>query len=262
MRSERNVRNEVYDAIVQEARPGDIVFMITIGFDFPKWQRVWRRWTGQDDNDASKWHTAVYSGCRKERRSAVYRPYIVHSAEKGSKHAGTTEEHISPSYYTCARNLTTVLEIIRMNELDADQRARIVDYARHKIGTPHDTRGWQRDFMTYVLGLPVVPRAGTISCHTLAFEAYGAVGVDFPHQTGTMPWFNPARWTGHPVGHSRDKVNLHFAYLRDHHFYNDSRFSVVLSVCRDKDHLSIVHHPEKYSWRHSDGASQPAIAHA
>src|SRR4051794_14984159 len=100
MCSEREMKRSIYEAINAAASPADVVFVITTGFTFSAWQKVWRSWMGHIESDSSKWHTALYSESKKERRGATRRPYVVHSAENGSRHTGTIEEHISPGYYT------------------------------------------------------------------------------------------------------------------------------------------------------------------
>jgi hypothetical protein len=88
-----------------------------------------------------------------------------------------------------------------------------------------------------------------VSCHGLIYAAYGSAGVHFPHRVATMPWFNPARWTGHPFGHPAEEVNVEYVYLRDHHIYNDDRFEVVLQVRRHNGEVVLSHRPGKYSWQ-------------
>ena len=128
MCSERSTKKAIYDAIREAAAPGDIVFIITSGLEFAWYQRVWRRWTGLPGSDSSKWHTALYCQSKKERHGATHRPYIVHSAEHGFRHTGTVEEHISPACYTSSGRTSTILEVASMRGLDAQRRAKIVEY--------------------------------------------------------------------------------------------------------------------------------------
>jgi hypothetical protein len=247
MLSQRGRTQFVNDAIIDVAQPGDLIFIISLGGDIGPLQTVWRRWVGLGQAGPSMWHTAIYSGHKKERNGASQRPYMIHSAEHGFRHTGTIEEHISPGYYTSSARSITILEVARMH-LDASQRARIVEYARTKIGTPHDPRGWTRDAGTYLFGLPVWNKPGVISCHALAYEAYGAAHVTFSHQVRTMPWFNAARWRGRPIGQSAGSVSLTSMYLRDHHLYNDDRLEIALRVHRQANEITIVPSPGKYSW--------------
>jgi hypothetical protein len=279
--SERQIKRTVYAAIADVAMPGDVIFIITVGHRFSRFQKIWRSWLGIDQS--SKWHTTIYTGMRKERNGSTFRPYIVHSAEQGFRHAGTIEEHITPGYYTSRGEPFTVLEILSHRGLDSSGRQKVVAYARSRIGTPHDGRGWQRDFLTYVFGLPAVADREKVSCHALAYEAYDAAGVGFAHQVGTMPWFNVARWRGRPLGQPPKTVDVNTVYLRDHHLYNDPRFEVVLSVSRMERELTLLRNPGKYSWldsgsgwaplhraepsgRHcavfGDGATEPHVRHS
>lgn len=246
--SERELKRIVYQAIGEVAAPGDLIFTVTLGHPLQFHQKVWRSWLGHADGDSAKWHTALFSGMRKEHGGATRRAYMIHSAEQGLKHVGTIEEHISPGYYTSRESFTTSLEVLSFRGLDPSRRSRIVDHARKLLGVPHDPRGWRRDFLTYTFGLPVVTLPHTVSCHALAYQAYEAAGITFAHQVATMPWFNVARWRGRPFGQPAGALDVDSVYLRDHHLYEDARFDVVLSISRHDGRLSILRNPGKYVW--------------
>jgi hypothetical protein len=253
--SNRQRKGDLYAAVVEAALPGDVVFFITepeSSKAFSLFSRVYRRWLGFAPEDATLWHTAIFTGAVKERRSRWVRPHIVHARTRG-----VVEEHLHTTFFTTppvapgclARTPRT--EFLRFPGLSDAQRAEIVRYCRAQLGKPFDDLGWRHDLPTYAFGLPSRRNdPSKVSCHGLAFDAYAYVGFTFPHDVTSVPWFNLARYLGHPLGHPRDRVNLHRLYLRDHHLYRDDRFECVLSISADPatGRLKVDACPGKYAW--------------
>ena len=128
--------------------------------------------------------------------------------------------------------------------------ASFVKYVQAQLGKPFAELGWRHDFLTYALGLsPRRLAPDRVSCHGLAFCAYKNVGFHFPHQLGNAPFFNLARYTGHPLGHPPNEVDLRRLYLRDHHLYRDPRFESILAISEDDETRQIIalQNPGKYS---------------
>ncbi len=242
-----------YEAIMEVARPGDIVFLISDAgrLKHNTWfHREYRRWLGFDALDTTFWHTSVYVGPRKESKGAAFRPYIVHAIPKG-----TVETYVPPEYFrnTVENEILqhNRLEIIQSTALEPAAREKIVAYCREKLGKPFDNdERWYRNIATLLLGIRSLPMdPGRVSCHGLAFEAYQLVGMRFAHQLAQAPnlW---GRMFGHPLGHPKDAVNLRSNYLRDHYLYRDARFSCAIAIADtgSDESLAITLNPPKYSW--------------
>jgi hypothetical protein len=254
--SNRRARGILYEAIGRCARPGDVLFFITESESPGRagWlSRRYRGWIGLDDSDHTVWHTALYAGVVKERGGSYLRPEMIHARQ-----GGVIEEHIPPSYYTNSLGERGVpertrLEVVSCPSIGPEQRESIVEYCRAQVGKPFDDRGWRQDLWTYAFGLRGAGRdPGSVSCHGLVYEAYDRVGVHFPHQLRATPAFNLGKHIGHPLGHPRDRVDLSFPYLRDHHLYRDDRFVCVLAIYQDRSshEMIVVEDPPKYSWDH------------
>jgi len=251
--SKRGILRMPYGAIMDKATIGDILFFISDTGLPPNTlrSRIYRKWLDFNSRDTSNWHTTIYVGTKKESKGAHHRPYIVHSDKKG-----TTEEFVPPSYFTNTdkgkkSSKKCRIEIVHNPDLSMEQRKRIVEYSRSQLGKPFDGDGWSLDFITYSLGLRSKHRdSERVSCHGLAYLAYGLIGLKFPHQLRSAPNLF-GRIFGYPIGHPIDHVDLAYNYLRDHHLYRDSRFKSVLAVIGDGQNIEEVRteiNPGKYSW--------------
>jgi len=251
--SKRGILRMPYEAIMDAATIGDILFFISDTGLPPKSlsSRIYRKWLGFHSRDTSYWHTTIFVGTKKESKGALHRPYIVHSAKKG-----TVEEFVPPSYFSNTdngknRSKKCRIEIVHNPDLSMEQRKQIVEYSRSQLGKPFDGDGWSLDFLTYSLGLRSRRRdPERVSCHGLAYLAYGLNGLKFPHQLQGAPNLF-GRFYGHPIGHPKDYVDLAYNYLRDHHLYRDPRFKSILAVIGDGltiENVRTENNPGKYSW--------------
>jgi hypothetical protein len=252
-RSKRTIRGDIYAQIIEAAAPGDLVFFISEkpvqSLSWPTW--TYRRWLGFSPEDRTQWHTAIYVGAKRENKSRWYRPHIVHAAS-----SGVIEGHIPATFFTSTRQDDGALvqrariEVLSNQDLSSAMRAQIVEHCRSRIGMPFSDMGWRNDLVTYLLGLPAPRRTMTsVSCQALAYDAYGSVGLTFPHQLHSAPALL-ARRNKCPWGHPADHVDLSRLYLRDHHLYRDQRFDSVLAVFEDETSgPQVVWRPGKYSWR-------------
>jgi hypothetical protein len=252
--SARQYLRALYEPLMDTAVPGDIAFYISNSCKpAPSLKtRIYRLWLGFDPSDYSTWHTVVYVGAKKsvgEQR----RPYVIHSTRKGN----TVEEHLKPSYFSFkARAGQEVLqcrtEVIHFPEISTAQRKKIVEYCRAQVGKPFDGDGWQLDFATYVFGIRSRERnSDHVSCHGLAFNAYGWIGLLFPHPPLRHAPNLLGRLVGHPLGHPADHVDLRYNYLRDHHLYTDQRGKISIALVGHGPKLENVEvklNPGRYSW--------------
>jgi hypothetical protein len=252
--SKRKQLQRFYTTINNVARPGDVVFFISerLKAIHSPLARLYRKWQGLADHDISTWHTAILVEPKKESKGAQTRPHIIHATKKGVE-----EIHIPPSFFRSIRDdpdgeplQKGRIEIVQCPDLTARQREKIVRYAHAQLGKPFAELGWRHDILTYALGLPsrrLHPHK--VSCHGLAFLAYGKVGFRFPHQLKHAPFFNLARYIGHPLGHPAHEVDLQKLYLRDHHLYRDPRFVNVLRIFEDDEtrEIALLHNPLKAS---------------
>lgn len=267
--SKSSIRRAIYEAIAGVARPSDVCFFITEDPDhyrrLSRWQRMYRRWMGFARGDPSIWHLGILSKFEKKPRSSQVRPYFIHSVEE----RGVTEQHISPEYFTSA-DVTrddacrTVMEILRYEGMTDEQSDRLLDFCRRQIGKrfPRSVRG---ESLTYILGMPnILNSPDEFSCHSLVYAAFAHIGVEFPHHLEAAPFFNIAKYLGHPLKHERGKVNPRFPYLRDHCLYKDPRFKSLISLTWDRctDEILIRENPEKFSWNPSLAAAYlpPSVA--
>jgi len=252
--SKRKQLQTFYNTINRVARPGDVVFFISERQEPIRspLTRLYRKWQGLTAHDLSLWHTAILVEPKKESKGAHWRPHIVHATKKGVE-----EIHIPPSFFRSIRddpNGEAVqkgrIEIIQCPQLTGEQRGEIVRYAQNQLGKAFAELGWRHDILTYALGLPS-PRipANQVSCHGLAFLAYRGIGFRFPHQLRHLPFFNLARYMGHPLGHPSHEVDLQRLYLRDHHLYRDARFKNILAIFEDDKtrQITLVQNPAKQS---------------
>src|SRR5258708_26182658 len=70
--SKRQTRGDLYEAVIRLAAPGDVVFFVSDARargEFTAFNRIYRRWQGIHPSDTTRWHTAIYTGAAKERRS-------------------------------------------------------------------------------------------------------------------------------------------------------------------------------------------------
>jgi hypothetical protein len=252
--SERAALQIPYDAIMDVTPVGALVFLITdIGAlenDTPA-RRFYRRWQGYAPIDTTYWHTAIYEGPRKDSKGSRYRPYIIHSSQRG-----TTCDQLPPEFFknTTERGLPKQnrIEILANPDFGAAEHQVVVEYCRDQLGKPFDgDPGWKRDWPTVVFGVRSRRRLPQeVSCHGLAYDAYAAAGMRFPHHLERAPNLL-GRLLGAPLGHPRDHVDLDYLYLRDHHLYRDPRFACLISVAgagpsiRD---VVIERAPRKYGW--------------
>lgn len=248
--SKRELYRTFYNIINQIARPGDVVFFISEPRNKRHFlgSRLYRKWQGLDDKTA--WHTAVLVDPKKESKGAHWLPRIIHAIRKGVE-----EIYLPRSYFTSVREdpegvsiQNARIEILQHRELTNSQRSDIVDYVRTQLGKPFANLGWRHDFLTYAFGLsPGRIDHRKVSCHGLAFAAYKKVGFSFPHQLKSTPFFNLAKYLGHPIGHPPDEVDINRLYLRDHHLYRDTRFESVLAIFEDEDtkEIKVIHNPGK-----------------
>jgi len=255
--SERKCLRQLYEPFMDIAVPGDIAFFITNSSrrSFSWKNRLYRRWLGIAPDDDSAWHTVVYVGTKKSEGEQE-RPYIVHSTNSNN----TIEEHLKPSFFSFKPKpgqlpLRCRTELLHFPELTADQRRIIVDYCRAQVGKPFDGDGWLMDIATYALGIRTRERSTErVSCHGLAFNAYGAAGITFPHPRLPHAPFLLGRLLGHPLGHPADHVDLRYNYLRDHHLYTDPRGVITLALVGHGPKLrnsELKLAPGRYSWDHS-----------
>lgn len=259
--SERHYLRRVYERFMDTAVPGDIVFFISNSGKPPRsWKtRLYRRWLGFRPEDYSIWHTLVYVGAKKSEGEQD-RPYVVHSTARGN----TTEEHLKPSFFSYKPRagqdlLRCRAETLHFPEISTAQRRKIVEYCRAHVGKPFDGDGWQLDFATYAFGIRSRHRnPDRVSCHGLAFNAYGLVGFLFPHPRLQYAPYLLGRLLGHPLGHPAEQVDLRYNYLRDHHLYADPRGKVSVALVghgSKLENVEVLLDPGKYSW---DAALQAA----
>lgn len=252
--SQRQKLKIPYEAIIETASPGDILFFISDSGKLKNnsWlYREYRRWLGFSPLDTTEWHTTVYVGAKKESKGGGFRPYIVHSVPKG-----TFETYVPPEYFVntptkdgIQKNRT---EIIHCPSIGNCDREKIVAYCRQQLGKPFDDdERWYRNLVTLLLGLKSVPKnPEKVSCHGLAFEAYDLIGMKFPHHLENAPNLF-GRFIGHPAGHPPDCVDLRSNYLRDHALYRDDRFCCSISIKCDRHvirEIKVKRNPAKYSW--------------
>jgi hypothetical protein len=260
--SKRSKIKRVYAAVNEVAAPGDVVFFITqrpVDRSRPALERLarlaHRNLQGFSIHDNSDWHTSMYTHARKERGGSGIRPYVIHSADGD----GTEQIFIPPAYFAIKRNDVGEIvsygriEILKNPDLTERERETLVAYARDQLGKPHAVLGWKQDLPTYLLGVRARKiDSHTASCHGIVYAAYGKIGIGFPHQLKKAPFFNPARYIGHPVGGSPINNNPERLYLHDHHLYRDCRFHSVLAVTQDASSeemkLLVFEKPGKYSW--------------
>lgn len=243
-----------YEAIMETATPGDILFFISDSgrLKNTSWiNREYRKWLGFSPLDTSEWHTTVYVGPKKESKGAGFRPYIVHAVPKG-----TFETYVPPEYFANTQHEGVIrcgrTEIIRCSSIENNDRERIVKFCRQQLGKPFDDdERWYRNIVTLVLGIRSLPRdPAKVSCHGLAFDAYALIGMSFPHQLNNAPNLM-GKIIGHPVGHPPKNVDLSSNYLRDHFLYRDNRFSNIIALFCAKQvdgEVVIERNPTKYSW--------------
>lgn len=237
--SKREYWKSFYDTINLVAKPGDIVFFISerIHQSFSPLRRLYRKWQGLNENDNKIWHTAILVEPKKERKGAQWRPHIIHAMSRGVE-----EIFIPPSYFSSVRDDPSGepiqngrIEIVQNPGLSGVQRQAIVKYAQAQLGKPFAELGWRYDIWTYAFG--VSPRKidpQKVSCHGLAFSAYKNVGFSFPHQLNHAPFFNLAKYLGHPLGQPPNEVDVTRLYLRDHHLYLDPRLDCMLAIFEDE----------------------------
>lgn len=249
--SQRQKLRIPYEAIIETASPGDILFFIsdTGKLKNKSWLRTeYRKWLGFSPLDTSEWHTTVYVGPKKESKGGGFRPYFVHSVPKG-----TFETYVPPEYFMntpknggCQHNR---LEIIHCSSIENGDREKIVEYCRQQLGKPFDDdERWYRNLITLLLGIKSIPKdPEKVSCHGLAFDAYGLVGMKFPHQLENAPNLF-GRMIGHPLGHPPEYVDLRSNYLRDHALYRDHRFRCTIGVSQVGCEIEFKRNLAKYSW--------------
>jgi hypothetical protein len=144
----------------------------------------------------------------------------------------------------------TVMDVLRYEGLNDGQVSRLLEFCRQQIGKPFP-KSIRGESLTYIFGLPnVMFRPDRFACHSLIFAAFSHIGIDFPHHLEAAPFFNIARYLGHPLGHNGGKVNPRYTYLRDHHLYEDSRFRSILSLTWEQstDEIVISNSSAKFSW--------------
>jgi len=243
-----------YEAIMETALPGDILFFISDSgrSKNPSWvYQEYRKWLGFSRLDTSEWHTTVYVCPKKESKGAGFRPHIIHAVPKG-----TFETYVPPEYFTNKQQEGAIrcgrTEIIQCSSIEFSDRTRIVEFCYQQLGKPFDDdERWYRNIVTVALGLKSLPRnPAKVSCHGLAYDAYGLIGMSFPHQLENAPNL-VGRMIGHPLGHPPDNVDLRSNYLRDHYLYRDNRFSDVIALyCVGQVDSGVVieRNPTKYSW--------------
>jgi hypothetical protein len=254
-RSKRAEWRRVYECFNDIARPGDVVFFISerpIDLSRSVLRLLYRKWQGFADDDPSRWHTAMYTGSRKESRGSATRSYFIHAVERGVE-----EIHVPPSYFTNIRSdggemvQGGRIEVSKDPCMMPEQRVEIIDYIRERLSQPFADLDWKQDILTWALGLPARKLdPNKASCHGIVFEAYEHVGYSFQNHLDTAPWFNIGRHLGHPLWGTREKADLTKLHLHDHHLYRDPRFICVLSIYEDQEsgEIKIVENPGKYSW--------------
>ncbi len=252
--SERAYQQIPYDAIVDVAPVGAIIFLITdtgrLATDNPL-ARIFRKWQGFAPVDTTNWHTTIYDGPRKESNGGRFRPYVIHSSTKG-----TTRDVLPREYFKNTvddgRIKHNRVEVLVNPDLSKADYQKVIEVCRSQLGKPFDgDPGWRREWPTYLLGIRSRrKKPEEISCHGLAYNAYHAAGMKFPHQLEAAPNLL-GRVLGKLPGHPPDHVDLDYLYLRDHHLYRDTRFQDLLAVAgggTEIKNVQIKHLPGKYSW--------------
>lgn len=270
--SERSALQVPYDAIMDVAPVGALVFLITDVGTLQKGapaQRFYRQWQGFAPVDTTYWHTAIYDGPKKESKGGRFRPHIIHSSQRG-----TTLDQLPPEFFKntedCGRPKHNRIEILANPRFGKDEYRTVIEYCRAQLGKPYDgDPGWKRDWPTVLFGVRSRRRKSSeASCHGLAFEAYSEAGMEFPHHLDSAPNLL-GRVVGRPLGHPAHCVDLDYLYLRDHHLYRDPRFSCLISVAGNGPtvhDVCIKLRPCKYAWdpalQQAYGLRDPVMHHA
>lgn len=253
--SSRQKLEKPYQAIMDTAKPGDIIFFISRTIPPPTYSYLTmlnRRWTGFDPQDLTNWHTAIYKGPEKENKGARFRPSMIHSTPV----SGVKKNIIPPEYIKDTKEKVGIqlnrLEIVQNQEINEKNRQEIIEFCQQQIGKSFDlSQRWYRTMITFFLGVRFLtsnnPEKAT--CHGLVYDAYGLVGIGFSHALNKAPNIL-GRILGHPLGHPRDHVDLRYNYLRDYDLYRDPRFMDVLAIegAPEIKDVKIMFQPEKYAW--------------
>ncbi len=255
MPSENEIRKKIYDEIYSIAQPGDICFFITEDIDLYKqrsaYEKLYRKWMGIDKNDISIWHMGILSKFKKNPRNAQMRPYFIHS----TKEKGVFEQHISPGYFS-SKNITdkahlcqTIMEVYRYKNICTEDRQTLIDFCENQIGKPFP-KSTRTDSLTYLLGWSnIFPDYNSFSCNSLIITAFQQIGVEFADRLESAPFFNLAKYIGHPLFNNHPSGRFS-SYLRDHHIYQDPRMIPILSITYEQCENNIIftRNPQKYSW--------------
>lgn len=276
MESNRAKRKRVYAAINDVASPGDVLFRVTLDFKddfftryrnygnnltrlvkktpiYEFYTHLMKKSKSLSLNEDSIWHTNIYSGIKKSRSYDF--PLVISATDK----FGIIESQFDPSNFSSKKSednkiiSKSVTEVVSLREdLDAEQREQIVGYCREQLGKKFHKNYLDKYMFTYFFGVSLGKSNQEMSCMELAYRAYNSIGINFGHALvkEDLPFFNIAKYLGHPLNHSKDHMNFDFPYCHDYHLYRNNLFAVKLSISQndETDEYEIRENPGKYSW--------------
>ena len=250
------------------AQPGDLFFFITHYDVDPllqktrsirecidnKRERIAKRFCGFSPEDSDNWHVAIFCWSKKRKHHNRMNLWMLHSHPPAcSGMGGVHLRHFSPSiFFNNVPAERTRLEILEIQGISAEDRKQIVNYALGKQGANFDHLVRRHSLLTLIFGIPnFLYDQKSYSCQHLVVESYASSGVSFDHPFRSYPFYNIGRYLGHPLGHSKDRINLKYPYLMDHHIYRDPRFRLKASLYTDSATGELKLETEnlkKYSW--------------
>jgi hypothetical protein len=250
------------------AEPGDLLFFIehhdinplsretkslkeSIGKPL---ERLFRKWYGFDSEDFDYWHIAIFYRGKKRKNHQRMNLWMIHSHPPTIKGKGGIHiQHLSPSiFFNKFSSAKIRMEILQLKDICVNKRKQILNHALEKLGSNFDYFVLRHVKLTLAFGIPnFLHDQKLFSCQHLVTTAYSSAGIQFEHPFRSYPFYNICRYLGHPLGHPKNRVNLRYPYLMDHHIYRDSRFVLKAAVYQDIATGELYLETEnlkKYSW--------------